>query len=354
MNTVHIHSRANAVMKSFKTLNFLRGALAATGVLAALSGASSAQAQDVRISMDWLIQGTHAPFFVAQSKGYFKDEGINPTMDSGKGATNVAVSVASGAYQFGLVDVPSMIVFNAKNPGKPLVGVYMYFDQSALAIISRASADIRKPADLMGKKIAAGPGTAAYDMISLILSPEDNAKVQWVPVQPQLFAAMLQRKEVEGLGGFVNSQLPAALEAGLKMDEISVMRFSSFGPELYGMSLATTKEYADANPEIVKKVIRAVNKGLLDTIADPEAALKVMKARDAMMKTDIEKVRLDLALSLVVTPFTKANGLSTVVPERVKLTVDNVAKLFKLENAQPPSEIFNSSYLPPAAQRMPK
>lgn len=330
---------------------FLRGALAALGLVTA---SGIAQAQDVRVSMDWLIQGTHAPFFVAQTKGYFKDVGINPTIDSGKGATNVAVSVASGAYQFGLVDVPSMIVFNAKNPAKPLVGVYMYFDQSALAIISRASVGIKKPADLMGKKIAAGPGTAAYDMSSLILTPEENAKVQWVPVQPQLFAAMLARKEVDGLGGFVNSQFPAALEAGLKMDEISVMRYADFGPELYGMALATTKEYADAHPDIVRKVIIAVNKGLIDTLADPNAALQVMKARDPMMKMDIEKVRLDLAMGLVDTPFTRKNGLSTVVPERMKVTVENVAKMFKLETAQPASAIFTSDYLPPVADRMPK
>jgi len=340
-------------MKRLKHLSFLRGAFAAAGVLAAVTMSSSVKAQDVRVSMDWLIQGTHAPFFVAQSKGYFKDQGINPTIESGKGATNVAVSVASGAYQFGLVDVPSMIVFNAKNPGRPLIGVYMYFDQSALAIISRASAGIKKPADLMGKKIAAGPGTAAYDMIGLILTPEENAKVQWVPVQPQLFAAMLQRKEVEGLGGFVNSQLPAALEAGLTMDEISVLKFSAFGPPLYGMALATTKEYADANPDLVRKVVKAVNQGLLATIAAPDDALKLMKARDPMMKVEIEKVRLGLALGLIDTPFTRANGLSTVVPERMQVTADNVAKMFNLEKAPAPADVFTSAYLPPASERMP-
>ena len=344
-------------MKRLKHLSFLRGALAAAGMIAAVGASSSLKAQDkvqdVRVSMDWLIQGTHAPFFVAQSKGYFKDQGINPTIESGKGATNVAVSVASGAYQFGLVDVPSMIVFNAKNPGRPLIGVYMYFDQSALAIISRASAGIRKPADLMGKKIAAGPGTAAYDMIGLILTPEENAKVQWVPVQPQLFAAMLQRKEVEGLGGFVNSQLPAALEAGLTMDEISVMKFSAFGPPLYGMALATTKDYAEANPDLVRKVVKAVNQGLIATIAAPDEALKLMKARDPMMKADIEKVRLGLALGLIDTPFTRANGLSTVVPERMTVTGENVAKMFKLEKTPTPDEIFTSAYLPPVAERMP-
>ena len=37
-------------------------------------------------------------------------------IDAGKGATNVAVSVAGSVYDFGWVDMPSMIKFNAQNP----------------------------------------------------------------------------------------------------------------------------------------------------------------------------------------------------------------------------------------------
>jgi NitT/TauT family transport system substrate-binding protein len=71
---------------------------------------ASAETKNVKIMMDWIIQGTHAPFFVAQDKGYFKAEGISvDAIDAGKGATNVAVSVAGGVYQFGWVDLPSMI-----------------------------------------------------------------------------------------------------------------------------------------------------------------------------------------------------------------------------------------------------
>ena len=99
--------------------------------------------------VDWIIQGTHAPFFVAKEKGYFKDAGVTvDTIDAGKGATNVAVAVAGGAYQFGWVDMPSMIRFNAKNPSSPLVAIYISFDDTPLAFITRKDAGIKKPADL--------------------------------------------------------------------------------------------------------------------------------------------------------------------------------------------------------------
>src|SRR5271170_6311169 len=129
--------------------------ISSIAAVVALVAATSANAEvkNVRISLDWLIQGTHAPFFVAQDKGYFKAEGVTvDAIDRGNGATNVAVTVASGAYQYGWVDMPSMILFNAKNPSTPLIAVYVRFDRTPLAFITRKAAGIRTPADLDGKK----------------------------------------------------------------------------------------------------------------------------------------------------------------------------------------------------------
>src|SRR4051812_18837604 len=86
-----------------------RIAILAVPLLLALFSAPAARAEvaSVKIMMDWIIQGTHAPFFIAQERGYYKSAGVTvDTIDAGKGATNVAVSVASGVYQFGWVDMP--------------------------------------------------------------------------------------------------------------------------------------------------------------------------------------------------------------------------------------------------------
>src|SRR5882672_2088245 len=244
---------------------------------------AGAEAKSVNIMMDWIIQGTHAPFFIAQQKGYFKEAGVTvDAIDAGKGATNVAVSVAGGAYQFGWVDIPSMINFNAKNPSSPLIAVYISFDDSPLAVVTRKDAGIRTPADLDGKKIAGGPGTAVHDTISILLKAAhaDNVKVDWVAVQPQLFGPMLKRGEVAGTGGFTNSNIPAALELGFTMNDLSVIKYADFGANMYGLALVTTKKFADENPETVRGVVKALNHGTKDTIADPDAALALLKDRD--------------------------------------------------------------------------
>jgi NitT/TauT family transport system substrate-binding protein len=325
-------------------------------LFAALCGPARAETKNVKIMMDWIIQGTHAPFFVAQDKGYFKAEGVTvDAIDAGRGATNVAVSVAGGVYQFGWVDLPSMIRFNAVNPGSPLVAVYMSFDESPLAVITRKTAGIRKPSDLDGKKIAGGPGTAVHDTISILLKAAhaESVKVNWVAVQPQLFGPMLKRGEVDGTGGFTNSNIPAALELGLTLDDLFVIKYSDFGADMYGLALVTTKKFADENPQTVRGVVKALNQGTKDTIASPQKALEVLKGVDPMMKLDIEKVRLDIALGLTNTSYVMTNGLSSVTPEKLKKTIDAMVSAYQLPLSPDPATVYTDRFLPPLAERMP-
>lgn len=318
--------------------------------------AAQAQLKDVRMMLDWVIQGTHAPFFVAQEKGYYKSNGLNVTIDGGKGATNVAVSVASGVYNFGWVDIPTMIKFNAQNPTAPLIATYISFDETPLAVITLKSKNLRKPADLDGARIAGGPGTAVHDTISILLkaAKAENVKINWLSVQPQLFGPMVVRGEADGTGGFTNSNIPALLEVGIKLDDIYAIKYSDFGADLYGIALVTTKKYADENPDVVRAMVKSLNKGTIDTIKDPAAALKLMKARDAMMKENIEKVRLDIALGLTNTPWVQKNGLSVVQPDRLKRTIASVVEAYKLPTTPKPEDIYTDKYLPPVAERMVK
>ena len=318
--------------------------------------AAAAETKNVKIMLDWIIQGTHAPYFVAQDKGYFKAAGVTvDAIDAGRGATNVAVAVAGGAYHFGWVDLPSMIRFNAQNPASPLIAVYVSFDETPLAVITRKAAGIRKPADLDGKKIAGGPGTAVHDTISILLkaAKAESVKVNWVAVQPQLFGPMLKRGEVDGTGGFTNSNIPAALELGFTLDDLYVIKYSDFGADMYGLALTTTKKFAAENPETVRAVVKALNAGTKDTIAAPQQALEVLKARDPMMKPDIEKVRLDIALGLTNTAHVAKNGLSTVTPEKLKRTIDAIVAAYDLPSTPNPASVYTDAFLPPVADRMP-
>ena len=326
--------------------------LAATTV--AFAPAAHAERKNVKISLDWIVQSTHAPFFIAKEKGYFKDAGVTvDALDPGKGATNVAISVASGAYDFGWVDMPSMINFNSKNPNNQLIAVYISFDASPLAVIANAAAGIKTPADLNGKKMAGGTGGAGHDTIGILLkaAKAENVKIDWVPVQPQLYGAMIKRGEVAGTIAFLNSNVPALLAVGMKPSEITVLKYSDYGADMYGLTLVVTKKFLKENPETVRGVVKALNHGTKDTIADPAGALAFMKKLDPMMKMDIEKIRLDLALELTDTKHVKLYGLSTVDPKKLQFTIDAIADAYDLKPRPKSEDVYTAAYLPPVAER---
>jgi NitT/TauT family transport system substrate-binding protein len=249
-----------------------------------------------------------------------------------------------------------MIKFNAQNPSSPLLATYISFDETPLAVITLKSKNIRSVKDLHGKKIAGGPGTAVHDTISILLkaAKAEDVKINWLAVQPQLFGPMVARGEADGTGGFTNSNIPALLDVGIKLEDIHPIRYADFGADLYGLALVTTRQYAEKNPDTVRAFVRAVNKGTIDTIKDPSGALKIMKTRDAMMKDNIEKVRLDIALGLTYTDWVKKNGLSVVQRERLKRTIDSVVEAYKLPSTPAPEDVYTEKFLPPVAERMVK
>lgn len=337
----------NALKRLFNNQTMLAG-------MVCFAATAHAAPTNVNLTLDWIVQGTHAPFFIAEQSGAFAKENLAVKVDPGPGGTNICVNVAGGAYQFGLVDLPTMIKFDAQNPGTPLIAVYMYFDDSPLAIVSHKSAGINTPADLQGKRIAGGPGITVHDTISVLFKAAHVTGVEpvWVSVAPQLFGPLFKRNEVDGIGGFTNSQIPNTLEMGYKMADLNVLRYSDFGANFYGLALVTTRKYADDHPDVVRGLVEAVNSGVKQVIADPGKGLAVLAARDPMMNLPIEKIRLDIALGLIDTAHVRKDGLSSVIQDRLHETIDAVTAAYDLGSTPAADTVYTDKFLPPLAERM--
>jgi NitT/TauT family transport system substrate-binding protein len=314
--------------------------------------AQGVEQPQVALMVDWVIQGTHAPFFVAETKGYFKDEGLTVRIDPGKGGGNVVSAIASGTYQVGYADIPTIVQFNAQNPDKMVIAVYCSFDETPLALVSLKKTGIVKPMDLDGKRIAAPAGSAMTYSLPVMLKAAhaESVKINWLYVAPQLMGPMLVRGEADMTGGFTNSQIPALLDLGVKMEDVAVLRFADI-VDMYGLALFVTKKFADENPRTVAGLVRALNKGTKDTIADPAAGIAVLKQKDALMNTDVELVRLQIALGHTITKHVRENGLSSVTTKRLQGTIDTVNAGQPLPRAITPADIWTDKFLPPAAER---
>jgi NitT/TauT family transport system substrate-binding protein len=315
----------------------------------------AAQDTKIKFTLDWRFEGPSALFLAAASKGYFKQEKLDVTIDSGVGSGASVTRVATGAYEMGFADISALIEFIGNNPGaqsKPQA-VYMVYESTPAAVLALKKSGIKTPADLNGKTMGApafDAGRKAFPILARA-NKVDLSKVTWKSMDPQLREAMLQRGDVDAITGFTFTSLIGLTARGVKEEDIVMMKFNDFGAELYGNAVIVSPRFAAENPEAVRGFLRAINRAIKDVVANPEAHIGLVKARDPLVTESVELTRLKMMVEFVDTPVARRTGLGGVDKLRFDNTIDRVVSAFGIKNQVSPDGIFNSSFLPAAADR---
>jgi NitT/TauT family transport system substrate-binding protein len=338
---------------------WLRRAAAAFAILAGGACAPAALAQDTRISfqLDWRFEGPSALFLLAKAKGYFAQEKLDVSIDAGNGSGNAVNRVASGTYQMGFADLAALIEFVGNNPtapGKP-VAVMMVYDATPAAVFSLKKTGIRKPADLVGRKLGAPVFDAGRRAFPIFAKANgiDPAKVSWTSMDPPLRETMLARGDVDAITGFYFTSLLNLNARGVKDEDIDVLQYPAHGVALYGNAIIASEQFVREKPEAVRAFLRAFTRGVRDVLADPDGSIRYVKERDALIDEALEKRRLRLALeSVVATPAAKAAGIGGTTPQRLGDMVSQVSAAFELKSPVKPEQVWNGTFLPPTADRM--
>jgi NitT/TauT family transport system substrate-binding protein len=331
----------------------LLGMLAGAALTVCTANSVFAQT-DLKFALDWKFEGPSAPYFVAIDKGYYKAEGLNVTIDSGPGSVAGIARVAAGTYPIGFFDINSLVKFRDQNPDKKVQAVLMIYDKPPFAIASVAKTGINKPKDLEGKVLGAPPPDGAFAQWKAFVHENkiDASKVKIEAIGFPVREPMLADGKVDAITGFSFSMYFNLLAKGLKPQDIKIMLMSDHGLVLYGNAIMVNPDYAKANPKVVAGFVRATIKGVLDTIKNPDAAIKSVMKRNETGNEKIELDRLKMALrDNFVSPWVKANGFGGVDMARLAKSIDQIALTYDFKNRPKPEDIFTSQYLPPAAQR---
>jgi NitT/TauT family transport system substrate-binding protein len=333
----------------------VRSCAASVVIAGAMSIAGSAAAQTpVRVTLDSKFEGPSAPFLVGLDKGYYKAEGLDATIDPAAGSMEPITRVASGAYDIGFADINALIKFRDRNPGTPIKAVFMVYNRPPFAIVTRKSRGVAKPKDLEGKKLGAPAADGAFAQWKIFVKANgiDAAKVDVEDVGIPVREPMLAAGQVDAITGSSFSSYVNLKDRGVPVDDIAVLLMSDYGVSLYGSAIIVGQKFAAAHPEAVKGFLRAVTRGLKDTIRDPAAAVEsVVKRNDAVTK-DVELERLRMALKdNVLTPEVEANGFGAVDMARLDGAIGQLALTYDFKTKPKASDIFDPSFLPPAADR---
>ena len=331
------------------------GAGVAAAAAPLISLPAIAQTTRLKMILNWRYQGPQCWFFIAQDKGYFKDEGLDIDIDQGDGSGAAIGKVASGAYDIGFGDINALIQLAAQKPGETPICVQMLFNSPPFTIAVKKDGPIKTPKDLEGKTIGGAAGDGALKLFPAFakLAGIDASKVNITNMQPNLRENMLHRGQVDGVFGYVNTIRFSARLANIDSDkDWKFINYGDYGMDLYSNAMVVSRKLAAANPKAVRGLVRAINRGLKDTIADPKGSIAYVTKREPLIKADIEYDRLIATLQDEMNhPELSKIGLGDVDDFRLKKSIDILVESDKLPRTPEFEEIFDRSFLPPLSER---
>jgi NitT/TauT family transport system substrate-binding protein len=336
-------------------LNAGRAAWAGLLLGAALATGATAAELPIKFSLDSKFVGPSAPFLLPLDKGYYKAAGLNVSIDDATGPAEAIERVAAETYEMGVADINALIRFRDANPKAPVKAVFMVYNRPPFAVIGRKSRGIGTPKDLEGKRLGAPTADLAYAQWPIFVKANgiDASKVTIDNIGGPVREPMLAAGQVDAVTGLSFNNFINLKDKGVPVDDIVVLLMANYGVDLYGDAIIVNEKFAAAHPDAVKGFLRAFVKGLKEAVKAPAAAVELVLKRNDSAKKDLEIERLKIAIrDNIVTPEVKANGYGGTDNARFAHAIDQIALTYKFKTAKPkPEDIFDASYLPPAADR---
>ena len=247
---------------------------AAFAAFAAATAPAAAQ-EAVSLRLNWYLGGLHVPYYYGVERGFFKAEGLDLTINEGRGSANTVQVVGAGSDTFGMADSSSVVTAIAR--GVEIKSVMSLLNSTGFAVVSLASTGIKTPKDLEGKSLAVSPGDPLGQLFRALAAHNnlDMSKIRFVQVDPAAKVVTVLEKRADALLGGADDQYFLIKYRG---QEPAALRYADHGANIVGMTILTTDAIIKSKPETVRKFVRASIRSWEEARKNPDAAV------DAAMK----------------------------------------------------------------------
>ncbi len=145
-------------------------AVAALTFAVGLAGPAAAQPlEPVKVRLDWTPWANHAAMHLAQQKGWYRQAGLDVTLEDGNGSVTTVQIVGSGnTFDVGSAALAPMMI--ARDKGLPVKAVAVFLRKNDIGVLVPADAGITGVAQLKGKKIGYTAGSLEAPFIDAFLA----------------------------------------------------------------------------------------------------------------------------------------------------------------------------------------
>ena len=283
-----------------------RKTILAALMVALAAVAQPAKAQDkVGLRLDWVFGTEHSGVWVAQEKGFFKQENLDVRVLPGEGSSVTVKLVGTGDIEFGYATADQALL--AYSRSLPVVTTAVILQSSPTAIVFPKSTGIRKLTDLYGKRLGLQLKSAVERQWRVVAKMQniDTSKIHEVPADLAVAQLIIAGRIDAGVAFFFNDGIRPIAE-GIDMDWIL---FRDVGLPMYSSSLIVNAETIEKKPDLVARFTRAFVRGWEYAKAHPDEAFALTVKAQPTLDNKYNKLKLPALLTLLDSSDTQKNGI---------------------------------------------
>lgn len=317
----------------------LAAAIAAAGIAPA-----SAQTPPTKISMilNWIAGGDHAPYFYAQKMGWYKDAGIDLSLEPGKGSVLAAQRVGAGINNVGLADMATIMQARGKGAHEVAVmNIYANFPEGFYFLKDSGYKTLK---DMEGKRIGNPPADAGRVLwIALAGINKINPNgVTWVNIEPNAKLGALQSHAVDVVTDFYNFHHNYVKALGANM---GYMAWKDYGMNPYGNSIVVNEEFLKAHGPAIRKFVSVTQRAFAFCAATPQPCVHALAEANSGLSYSGELQNWYEVDALMDDPDFKSTAVGWFNPSRMQSTYNIYNGTFKFESPFAVSSIYTNQYL---------
>ncbi|MEX2237173.1 MAG: ABC transporter substrate-binding protein [Dehalococcoidia bacterium] len=197
--------------------------------------------------------------YVAQEQGYFEDEGLNVTIEHDTTGQGEAVRLlVAGEIEFTTADA-AVVMQRRSDPGLPLLAIAQVGQRGQQGYAVKADSGIDSPEDWAGKVVGYKGAAAPPDLFAILAASgltEDDIELVNIGFDPRVFV----EGQVDVYPLFLSNE-PFTIENRLATP-ITVFEAADFEIPTLGLTYVTSEDFAAENPDVVRRFLRAVTRGM--------------------------------------------------------------------------------------------
>ncbi|MDF2985365.1 MAG: NMT1/THI5-like protein [Eubacterium sp.] len=302
----------------------------------------SGELDKITLQLKWLPQSQFMGYYVAKEKGYYKEQGIDIEILPGGSDIIPEQQVYNGVADIGVTWVSSLMKY--QDQGWGLVEAAQIFQKSALLLVSKASAGIKTPADLKGKKVGSWFGGNEYELYALIESAGLDREKDLKLVQQDYTMDQLINDEIDAASAMTYNEYGLLLESGIKETDLNKLDMNENNVAMLEDCLFVNSEWLAKNEDVFVRFLKASIKGWQEACKDPEAAGNIVYNVDKSVSLEHQVYMAKEVAKLVVPEGFDAAKIGFIDTKAIQQTADYALKYGLLTKSADISKCVNSKY----------